>query len=617
MVPNDRSVRFSGIGFDPDTGEVTRDGTTGVRLQEQPARVLERLTSRAGQLVTRDELHRLLWPENSLVDADNGLNIAINKIRLALDDSAGQPRFIQTVPRRGYRFIGTLEPSNPAVAPPPRSSRSTKAIWTGVSVFGLLIVSLVVFTSWRARSPMPTLAVLPFTNLTGNVALDYAVQGLTDTLTTELAASGQPRVIAPEAAAYYRNPPVTRAARDLHADELVVGTVVQDGASFAVNVRLVNGSTERTVWAKRFVRATAIELTFSEDITSALSGALGLARAGRLSTGPSARVPVAARDEYLRGRHFWNKRISEAYEPALEHLTRAIEIDRNYALAWAGLADIYGIGVTTPSRVFVPWPGEVEAGIRAAEEALRLDPSLGEAHASLGKLRMLQWRWQDAEREFSEAVRLSPNYAPARQWYGTLLARFQKCPAAMDQTAVGAEIDPVTPIVNEAVGVALGVCGHSDRAVAVFKRVLALHPDFPSTHMRLAGAYLRLGDATAALEEYREARRLRPENCEIQARMVSALIAAGDRPAAQELANHVVAVAKRDGRLSCAAVAHANLGEIDRAFAALNAIVVDHGVVDGWLIDHHLRPLHADQRWVALLDKVGLTPYAQAAPDAR
>jgi DNA-binding winged helix-turn-helix (wHTH) protein len=152
MVPNDRSVRFSGFGFDPDTGEVTRDGTTGVRLQEQPARVLERLTSRAGQLVTRDELHRLLWPENSLVDADNGLNIAINKIRLALDDSAGQPRFIQTVPRRGYRFIGTLEPSNPAVAPPPRSSRSTKAIWTGVSVFGLLIVSLVVFTSWRSTT---------------------------------------------------------------------------------------------------------------------------------------------------------------------------------------------------------------------------------------------------------------------------------------------------------------------------------------------------------------------------------------------------------------------------------------------------------------------------------
>ena len=435
---------------------MTREGAPVTRLQEQPSRVLAALTSQAGQLVTRDDLCRLLWPENSLVDADNGLNIAINKIRHALDDSAAQPRFIQTVPRRGYRFIANIERppalttpaagsnvepgadhvQSPTLSQPVQSVRRVRMF--GFATAGLLIVVFVVASTWSIAprsAAIRSAAVMPFVNLAGDRGLDYVVQGLTDTLATELAARGVPRVISPEATAHFKNSSASpgQMARELHADALVFGTVVRDGASFAVNVRLVNGQTERQLWVKRFVRASPIELTFSEDVLSGLAPALGLASVTAAPEAGRAPITAAARDEYLRGRYFWNMRTADGMDAAVEHLTRAVDIERHYALAWAGLADVYAAGGDAPSTALVPWSGAREAGLRAADEALRLNPSLGEAHAALGKLRMAQWRWGDAERELAEAVRLSPNYATARQWYGTLLMRLQKCPGAVEQ----------------------------------------------------------------------------------------------------------------------------------------------------------------------------------------
>jgi TolB-like protein/Tfp pilus assembly protein PilF len=451
---------------------------------------------------------------------------------------------------------------------------------------------------------------VPFANLAGDPGLDYAVQGLTDTIATELSARGLYRVISMEASAHYRNATASpqRIASELRADALVLGSVVRDGASFVVNVRLVDGRTERPLWAKRFVRATKMELTFSDDVVTGLATALALEPQPARPVG-GAEVAMA-RDEYLCGRHFWNMRTAEGLDAAVQHLTRAIEIDRGYALAWAGLADVYAAGGDTPSALFAPWPGPLEAGLRSAEEALRLDPSLGEAHAALGRFRMMQWRWNDAERELSEAVRLSPNYAPARQWYGTLLLRLRKCPAAIEQTAVGAEIDPITPIINEAVGTTLSGCGQPERAIPAFQKVLEMHPAFASAHMRLAGAYLRRGDAASALSEYREAVRLRPNTCEFQARMTGALRALGKDDEARAIGTRVLAEAAA-GRASqyCAALVHANLGDVDGAFAALDAEVAAHGRVDSVLGDFHLRGLHPDPRWSRLLDRIGLTPY--------
>jgi len=630
MPPADRRVRFEDYGFDPDTGEVIRGGVPVARLQEQPARVLDALIARAGRLVTRDDLHRLLWPENTLVDADNGLNIAVNKIRLALDDSAAQPRFVQTVPRRGYRFIAEVRPMAPAaslaatelaVELPPRSpsaARPLRRMYFAAAGLAILALSLVMAMAWRrgtAAVNVRSAAVMPFANLAGDKELDYAVMGLSDTLATELAALGLHRVIAPEATAHYAGSIVSplQAAGELGADALILGTVVRDGASFAVNVRVVDGKTGRNVWAKRFGRSTAMEVTFSDDVIAGLAPALGLAPAPPARQHPQ--IAAAARNAYLRGRYFWNLRTAQGMRAAVEHFTHAIELQPDYALGWSGLAQVYATGSEVQSALFQPWPGTTAAGLRAAAEALRLDPSLGEAHAAIGKFRMFQWRWRDAEMELADAVRLSPNDATARQWYGTLLARLQKCQGALEETAIGAEIDPITPIINEAVGFALNACGQPERAIEVYRRVVAMHPEFATTHMRLAGAYLRSGDSGSALTEYREALRLRPDSCEVRARMVGALMAAGQHTDARSLAAGIMSDATReDVSPYCMAVTSANIGDIDAAFAALDAVVAEHGSVDGLLADFHLRPLRSDPRWPRLLDRIGLAPYAREAP---
>jgi DNA-binding winged helix-turn-helix (wHTH) protein/TolB-like protein/Flp pilus assembly protein TadD len=639
---NDRRIRFGGFDFDPDTGEVTRDGTLAARLQDQPCRVLHALTSNAGRLVTREELHKLLWPENSLVDADNGLNIAINKIRLALGDSAATPRFVQTVPRRGYKFIadvveqGCSDPATPdhvQVAAPVRASATLAVPATRqrylLPILAASLTLALATTGARWLGPSApsfhTAAVMPFTNLTGDPGLDYAGQGLTDTLATGLAMRGMPRVISPDATAYYKTSKLslTQIAGELHADALVLGSIVRDGASFAVNVRVVDARTEKSMWAQRFVRAAPMELTFSDDVLADLAPALRLASLTSSKTARRPQPSAEARSEYLRGRYFWNLRTAAGIELAVEHMTRAVQAQPDYAVAWAGLAEIYGIGADTPSSVFKPWPGDpVEAGVQAAREAMRLDPSLGEAHAALGKLRMLQWRWTDAEQELSEAVRLSPNDSTARQWYGTLLSRLQKCPTAVEQAAIGAEIDPITPIVNEAVGTTLAACGQPQRAIPAYKKVLSMHPEFASTHMRLAGAYMRLGDAASALTEYREAVHLRPNNCEFKARMTRALTALGDVNEARAIAARIAADAVSGrGSKYCAAVAAANVGDVDGAFAALDAEVSAHSPsVGGLLSDVHLRALHADARWPELIDRIGFTAYARletASADVR
>ena len=637
MASSNRCVRFDRGLFDRDTGEVIRSGLPVVRLQEQPARILDALTSRPGQLVTRAELQKLLWPEDSLVDADNGLNIAINKIRLALGDSVSQPRYIQTVPRRGYRFIGEIQPApvangpakdaepEPAAVQSPQRGDGRGPRWpthrlaeAGLAMAALLTLSLLVAAAWMAPSQTAAIrsaAVLPFANLAGDPDLNYAAEGLSDTIATELAARGLSRMISMQATAHFRNANASprQVASALSADAIVLGSVVRDGTSFVVNVRLVDGRTERLLWAKRFVRATRTDLTFSDDVVAGLTAALSLRPPAARSATARAEVP-AARDEYLRGRYFWNLRTAEGLASSVEHLSRAIEMDRGYALAWAGLADVYAAGGDTPSPLFAPWPGPLEAGLRSAEEALRIEPSLGEAHAALGRFRMVQWRWSDAERELSEAVRLSPNYATARQWYGTLLSRLQKCPAAVEQAAVGGEIDPITPIINEAVGTTLAACGQPDRAILVYRKVLEMHPEFASTRMRLAGAHLRSGDPAAAVREYREAARLRPKSCEIQARLTGALRAAGNLDEARAIGTRVLAeVAAGRGSRYCAALVYANLGDADGAFASLEPEAAAHGAVDGLLADYHLRPLHADSRWPRLLERVGLTPYARSA----
>jgi len=625
MSGRDRLVRFAEFAFDPDTGEIAANGAS-VRLQEQPSRVLEVLTGRAGHLVTRHELQALLWPENSLVDADNGLNIAINKIRLALDDSATRPRFVQTVPRRGYRFIGEIVP-NVAVqaaapiasAPPPRPTRA-RVIGLGIASALALSGAVVVLRHQPTRTAaIRSIAVMPFSNLAGDRLLNDAVEGLTDTIATGLAAYGLPHVISTEVTAKFRNSSASPAqiARELRADTIVLGTVVRDGAAYSINVRLIDAPSEEHVWAKRFRRATATELTFAEDIPAGIAAAVGMPRQATALSAGSVQVPKALRDEYLH-RRYWNLATPQEEGAAIEHLTRTIEGDRANALSWAALADVYASGAEAPSRLFTPWPGAVAAGVRAAQQAIQLDPSFAEPHVALGQLRLIELRWSDAEWELAEAVRLSPDYAIARQWYALVLLRLQKCSTAIAQAAAGIGIDPTDPISTVEAGSAFAACGQPERAVAAFSQVLAAHPDYPMTHLQLGGAYLRLGNAAASLAELRTADRLRPDQCEIPARMANVLEQLGRHGEARLQAARVDTYQRFESSIQyCTALADAATGDLDGAFAALNAAIAAHEERILFLLtDFQLGRLRSDPRWVGVVERAGLAPYLQPTVQA-
>lgn len=470
-----RVISFGVYEVDRESGELRKSGRR-VPLQDQPFRILTRLLDQPGRLVTRDELRTELWPAETFVDFDQGLNAAVRRLRDALGDTAESPRYIETLPRRGYRFIAPVNAPDSAPVPHRRAMLYIALLASaGLALLAMVFALLVLWWPGSGRAPISgrSMAVLPMADYTGNADQAYLADSITDGLITDLAAIGVPRVISRQSVMRYRRSTESAAqiANDLGVDLLVEGSLSRATTGFVVSVQVIDARTDRHQWAGRYQRLTTGEATITDDIASAIAGHLGLVAPPALAARWAVRRNVSseARDEYLRGRFYWNKRTYDASRKAAEHLQAAVRLQPDYALAWAGLADLYA--VRGPSAFDHGRPtlnGRRADGVDLAREALRLDPSLGEAHAALGKSLMAKWEWRGALNELRLAVQLSPRYATARQWYGTLLARLQLCDEAIAQVKIGAEVrqtragDSRDPAAR---GHAPGLCGgaHASR----------------------------------------------------------------------------------------------------------------------------------------------------------
>lgn len=635
-------VHFDEFRFDPDSGDVWASGERIARLQEQPRLVLATLVARPHVLVSREELCRLLWPDGTLVDVENGLNIAINKVRLALRDSASTPRLIETVPRRGYRFIGSLREPAPVVEPPAIEPSSTptpaRRAWPRAALVGstflLVVVGLIWFrpASGASRPRIESVAVLSFENLLGDRDLDYLAEGLTDTINNGLARSGIARVTARESTSLYRErpAPIQEMARDLRVEAVVRGTLVRNGASYAVNVRLLNGTTERQTWTGRFERATVADLTVADDIVANLIRELGLPSRA-VSRTPARPVSTAAHKELATGRYFFNQRNGDRFssagisdpdavlEKAVVHFSRAIELQPDYAEAWSALAEAYAMGATTKVPALEPWPGTRRAaGTAAAQQAIQIDPWLGQPHAALGRFLLQEGRWQESESEHREAVTLSPQYSTGRQWYGTLLARLGKCDEARKQAQIGADIDPLTPLVNEAVASVYLMCGQPAQAIPILQRLLDMYPDRVSSIYRLGEAYTIIGEYQRAREVLEGAERW-PQSvavsCRIRVSLSDALVSSGKPAEGSAIARQIQkeASARADLRI-CGASASAVLGDTDAMFRFLDQARTQGEALDMLLYERRLVRYYRDPRYRVLLDEIGLLPYLANSP---
>ena len=545
-------VRFGVFELDTRSGELRRHGLK-VRLPHQSFQILRLLLTRPGDVATRDELRQALWTSETFVDFDVGLNSAIRKLREALDDSAEDPRFVETLPRRGYRFIGTVDlpevdgtgpeartetgpeaaavPTEPGVVAPSATRRSgvpVRAAWIAGGLFLTAAIAAlgVVYArggfagsrAGTAAAPIRSIVVLPFENLTGDAAQDYFADGVTDALTTYLAQVDGLEVISRTSARLYKQPNVRLSAigEELKVDAVLGGAVVRSGDRVRISAQLVDAATDRHVWARNYDDELSHILTLQQRIASDIAVAVGR-RAAAPSTRARGRQTVdpEAYDAYLKGLTARGLQRYEGYRDAVMYFEEALATQPDFAEAHAALAQAqlqFLFGGPFSPRETIP---KAET---AARKALDLDETLAGAHRTLGQiLTLYYWKWDEGDKEFQRAAELSNRLGESAEMAGTALIRSGRFAEAVESAVRERDRDPLSFGAQVNVGTAYRAAGQHDRAVGELRRAVAMNPGNTRGHFQLGVTYVAMGridDAIAALEiavRSKQARNLRLE----------------------------------------------------------------------------------------------------------
>jgi len=635
--PVSQPVRFDVFEVDLRAGELRKHGIK-IRLQEQPFLILQTLLETPGQIVTREELQKKIWPEDTFVDFDHGLHAAVNRLRQALGDAADSPRFVETVARRGYRFIGQVQ-EQPAIAalPPPlvpavaagRAKRSP-AMWrtwtgslAGFLVAGIVAAALVFFNAWGLRNwlfstrSFRSLAVIPLTNLTEDPKQDYFADGMTEDLITQLSKLGDLKVISHTSVMRYKDThtPLPQIARELNVDAVVEGAVQLSGNHVRITAQLVDGRSDQHIWADNYDRDLSDVLLLQSDVARDIAKQIDL----RLTPQQQLRLakeahPVnpEAYQAYLLGRYYWNKRTANGLAQAGQYFQQAIQKDPNYALAYSGLSDYFAFLTLIGGPELLPPKQAMIQAKAAALKAVQLDDSSSEAHASVGHiLHNYDWDFEGAEREFKRAVELNPNYATAHHWYAHLLMQVGRTDESLAQARRATDLDPLSPFINQGLARQYYLSRQFDKAIAQCQVVLQMDSSYLPARTQLALAYEQKGMLTEAVSTLESARNLAGEKTDLP--MVHALLAhayalAGRKADAQSELNVLTTIGqKRYVPPSYVAIVYLALGDKNMAFQYLDKSYQDRSEQLLYLgVEPVVDPLRSDPRFDALLKQVGL-----------
>jgi TolB-like protein/DNA-binding winged helix-turn-helix (wHTH) protein len=623
-------IHFADFEVDLRAGELRKEGVK-IRLQEQPFRVLTILLDFAGEVVTREELRSRLWPADTFVDFDHRLAAAISKLRDALDDSAHSPRFIETVGRRGYRFLVPVEsaeaPADTVVGSqaqaslelPAGTSRAREATWPRAALAGgalvlLLALGFLLLHRWRLTdSALPhisSIAVLPLENLSNDPEQQYFVEGMTDEIITDLAKLPGIRVISRTSAMQYKNTHKTmpQIARELNVDTVVEGTVLRVGNRVRIRTQLVYAPADRHIWAQAYERDLKDVLTLQANLAQDIAGEiqLKLTSQQRANLATAHTVDPEAHELYLKGRYFWNKRDQEGFTKAIDYFQQAIAKDPTYAAAYAGLADSYAL---SGGFNLVPVGQAMPRAQAAAEKALELDSNLAEAHASLGLIAPFNdWNWADAERHYERAIELNPNYATAHHWYAEgYLMPVGRANEAIAEIRKAQALDPLSAVIATDLGKELYFVRRYDEALVELRRALELDPNFVSAHNWISDTLLEkrlYNDAIAELEKTKPFKEER-----VYIRQTAYLYARTGRRGEARAALAKSLQLSKGKQVSSGAVAltYAALGEKNESFHWLEKAYTDRSSfmtsLKYWSVFDALR---GDPRFADLLRRVGL-----------
>ena len=577
------AVRFGPFELDPANYQLKQHRRT-VKLERIPMELLLLLAGKAGQLVTRDEIVAGIWGKGVFLDVDNAVNSAIRKIRRALGENPERPRYLETVPGKGYRFVASVKGLGGRAAEPVA----------------------------EAAAPLERamLAVLPLDNLSGDPEQDYFVDGMTEELTTQLSRlHGHLGIIARTSAMAYKHTKkrISDIGRELGVGHVVEGSIRRHAGRVRISVQLIEVSDETHLWAENYDGAPGDVLKLQEQVAIAIAGQIGrrLSAAGIAPALRAQAVNPAAHEAYLLGRHFWNQKTEQAVEKSLERFQAAVDLDPDFALAYAGLADAHillGIhGYRAPSEVY---PKAGAAAIRALE----LDDTLAEAHTSLADVRKnYDWDWAAAEGGFRRALDLNANYVVAHHWYADYLAKQGRHREAINQIAEARRLDPFSNSINAFVCYTFYRARQFDRAVEEGRRAIELHPDAPLGHWFLGLAYEALGELPKAVAQLEQAARLSGERPLYLAALGHAFGTAGRRPDARGVIERLIASsAKRYVSPLDVAMVYTGLGEVDEAFTWLEKAYQERATRIEELPEPAFDGLRSDPRLGDLLRRIGL-----------
>ena len=625
-------VRFGTYEISLYSGELRKAGVR-IRVQQQPLRLLETLLERPGEVVTREELRSRIWPNESFGDFDQAVNVAIAKLRGALGDSADNPRYIETLPRRGYRFIADVavvnRPANklelvPEVAASGTEDRAPLEVagkaarpkrlrwrhpWKALGLV-LVLVLLVLMGGifrWRSRrpanvlssTPVRSLAVLPLENLSSD-SQDYFADGMTDELITDLAQISALRVISRTSVMPYQGvrKPLPQIARELNVDAVVEGTVLRSGKQVRITAQLIQAPADQHLWAQSYEGDVRDTLALQKKVARAIADQI------RINLTPQEAavlqnvkaVNPEAYEDYLKGRYFWNKRTADDLKKATYYFNQAIESDPNYPLPYTGLADIYQLS------------DRPQLAREEVQKALKLDDHLAAAHNSLARLLYLFNRdWEGADTEFKRALELDHNYAPAHHWYSMYLALEGRKEQALAEAVKAYELDPLSPVVGAYLAKSLQEAGQYDKAIEQAKKTLDLEPDSAVTHAVLGIVYEDKRMYAEAIAEYKRALQLGGPPGEMRGLLGYAYAVSGNRTDAEKIIAELNAL--WPGHTHAAldlAVVFSGLGDKENALYWLEKAQERH-VSDlvGIGQDSHFVEVRSDRRFQALVQRMG------------
>jgi TolB-like protein/DNA-binding winged helix-turn-helix (wHTH) protein/Flp pilus assembly protein TadD len=625
-------LRFGAFEADVQTGELRKQGKR-VRLQDQPFQLLVMLLEAPGQLVTRDELRSKLWPQTT-VDFDHGLNKAISKIREALGDSPEHPRFVETVARRGYRFLADVAvtcdgraktvPDDPAYENSPAFSpelttthQKAKPGYLARLLFGLGLalvvasaISWVFYHDIYSSPAIRSLAVLPLENLSGDSSQDYFADGMTDALITRLAQISTLRVISRTSVMTYKNVhrPLAEIARDLNVDAVVEGSVSRAGERIRVTAQLIDARNEKHIWAASYDEDIRDTLVLQSRVTRAIAEKIRATvnPQEQLTLAKSRTVDPDAYEAYLKGRYFWNKRTGEGLRTAIDYFRRAITIDPSYAEAYAGLADSYAVAGDWKYGVLPPLDAFPKA-TAAAAKALVLDASLGEAHASLAyALDLYGWDWVAAETEYKQAIQLNPGYATAHQWYSWHLFMVGRDDDALNELRRAESLDPLSLIINADIADALCVAHRYDEAVEQSEKTLKMDANFAVGHYELGQALVQKHMYDQAIVEFQRAIELSGHSGAFDSNLGYAYAVSGRKEEALKIVDELESRHPTNYSVDAdIALIYVGLDDRDEAINRLNK-AFDARFKASILRRPAFDPLRSDPRFQDLLRRMGL-----------